>query len=272
VDSEKILLSKKTDHKTMAELLYQYQHAPLYMDRFEAFQAAVDQPSTTEGKEILKAALTDKYHGLRVKAIRAIKSDDATLMAAILPTIANLAKNDPNYPVRAAAITLLGKTNLPVYKDLYQSSLASPSYGVRGAALIALNTVAPEQAFKTAKELQPKAEGPVAQAIVGVYASNGSDAEWPFVIDAFKKASVQGKVDNAIKTLPKIIGKMTNRAYVTEGITAIRDLAIAYKKYNIAPRLITALEQIGKDRKAINDNESVKVVEEAIREINEAKG
>ncbi len=124
-----------------------------------------------------------------------------------------------------------------------------PSYGVRGAALTALNAVAPQQAFKTAKELQSTAEGAVAQAIIGIYASNGADAGWPYVIDAFKKASIQSKVDNAVKPLPQIIGKMTNRADVTEGFNSIRDLAITYKKYNIAPRLITSLEQIAKDMK-----------------------
>jgi aminopeptidase N len=271
VDAEKILLTKKTDHKNMAELAFQYQHAPRYMDRFEAFQAAENQPSTAEGKKILLAALKDNYYGLRIKAIRAIKADDKDLISAALPIVAGLAKNDPNYPVRAAAITLLGKTNSPAYKDLYVSSLASPSYSVRAAALTALNAIAPEQTFKTAKELQLKAEGPVAQSILGVYATNGSDAEWPYVIAAFKKASVQAKVDNSITAMPKIIGRMTNHAYVAEGINSIRDLAITYKKYGIAPRLIASLEEISKQRKNTNDNESVKVADEAIKQIKDAK-
>jgi aminopeptidase N len=271
IDAEKILLTKKTDHKTITELLFQYQHAPLYMDRFEAFLAASDRSSTDEGKKILSAALNDKYYGLRIKAIRAIKTDDKTSITASLPVVAALAKTDPNYPVRAAALILLGKTNSPAYKHLYVSSLASPSYSVRAAALTAFNEIAPEQAFKTAKELELKAEGPVALAIVDVYATNGSDAEWPYVIAAFKKASVQAKVDNSIKAMPKIIGSMKNRAYVTEGINNIRDLAIAYKKYGIAPRMIISLEEISKQRKSMNDGESVKAAEEAIKQINEAK-
>ena len=271
VDAEKILITKKTDHKTMSELVFQYQHAPLYMDRFEAFIAAADQQNTTEGSQILLAALKDKYYGLRIKAIRAIKADDKILMAAALPIITELAKNDPNYPVRAAALTFLGKTNSATLNELYLSSLKSPSYSVRGAALTALNITAPEQAFKIAKELLPQAEGPVSQAVVTVYATDGSDAEWPYLIAAFKKASVQVKIDNAIKTMPKIIGRMTNRTYVIEGINSIRDLAISYKRYNIAPRLITSLEQISKDRKSVNDNESAKAAEDAIKQINDAK-
>jgi aminopeptidase N len=271
VDAERILLAKITDHKTIAELAFQFHHAPLYMDRFEAFQAAMEQPTSTAGKQILTETLKDKYYGLRLKAIKAIKTDDQNSVTTVLPIVADLAKNDSNNLVRSAALTLLGKTKSPAYKYLFISSLTSPSYSVRGAALTSLNAIAPEQAFKIAKELQNKAEGPIAQAIVGIYASNGSDREWPYVIAAFKKASVQSKVDYASKSMPKIIGRMTNRAYVKEGVDSIKDLAIAYKKYKIAPRLIETLEEIGKERKDKNDDESVAVVKEAVKQIKDAK-
>jgi len=271
VDAEKILLSQKTDHKTMAELAYQYLHAPLYMDRFEAFQAAADQPKTEEAKMILTAALKDKYHGLRIKAIRAIKTDDKDRLAATLPIVTGLAKNDPNYPVRAAAITLLGKVSAQDCKELYVSSLTSPSYTVRAAALTALNGVAPEEAFKTAKDLALKAEGPVSTAIVGVYAANGSDAEWPYVIAAFKKGSAQEKVNSAMSSLPKMISRMTNHTYIAEGIYSIRDLAITYKKSGIADRLITSLEEIESQRKKVNDKVSASLASDAIKQIKDTK-
>jgi aminopeptidase N len=271
VDAEKVLLAKKTDHKTMTELTYQYLHAPLYMDRLEAFQAAIDQPKSEESKQLLMAALNDKYHGLRIKAIRSIKADDQDLLAATLPVLAGLAKNDPNYPVRAAALTVLGKANLLAYKNLYLSSLTSPSYTVRAAALTALNTIAPEEAFKNAKELQLQAEGPVSSAIAGVYCTNGSEAEWPYIIAAFKEASVQEKVNSAINSLPKIIGRMTNSTYVAEGINSIRDLAITYKKWGISARLINSLDDIESQRKKLNDKESVNMASEAIKQIKDAK-
>lgn len=271
VDAEKILLAKKTDHKTIDELAYQYQHAPLYMDRFEAFMAAADQPKTAEGKQILMAALNDKYHGLRIRAIRAIKTDDKDLLSATLPILAVIAKNDPNYPVRAAALTVLGKTNSQAFKDLYLSSLKSPSYSVRAAALTALNIIAPEEAFKTAKGLQLQAEGPVSSAITGVYATNGADAEWPYVIATFKQATVQEKVNSAINSLPKIIGRMTNRTNIAEGINSIRELAISYKKWGISSRLITSLDEIESQLKKNNDKESANMASEAIKQIKDAK-
>jgi len=71
--------------------------------------------------------------------------------------------------------------------------------------------------------------------------------------------------------MPLIIGRMTTRAYVNEGINSIRDLAITYKKYGVAPRLIAALEEISQQRKNGNDQETAKSVKDAIKQINDAK-
>ncbi len=271
VDADKILLAEKTDHKTPEEFLYQYQHAPLYMDRFEAYKEAKEQPNTKEFKQVLLSALDDKYYGLRIQAINSIKADDKQMMTSALPVITRLATNDVKYPVRKAAISFLGKTNSPAYKQLYVTALGSPSYNVRAAALTALNNIAPDEAFKVAKALAPKAEGPVTMAIASVYAKNGSDAEWPFFIDAFNNASVQAKFDNAVKVMPAILGRLNNRSYVAQGITAIRDLAVAYKKYGIAPKLIKALEETAKQRKEKNDDESAALAQKAIDYIQDAK-
>jgi aminopeptidase N len=272
VDADKVLLAKKTDHKTLDELNFQYHHAPLYLDRLEALNAATGQQNSKQGTDILLSALKDKYHGLQIKAIRALKTDSAEVMKSALPILAGLAVNDPNYPVRAAAISVLAKTKSPAYLDIYKASLASPSYTVKGAALNALNTLAPADAFKTAKSLEADGKGQLGQAIINAYATSGSDKEWPFVIDAYKKGSVQNKFDLARGTLAQMISRLENKQYVQEGINAIRDLAIAYKKYNIAPKLITGLQQIGEARKKVGDNASAAAAEEAVKQINEAKG
>lgn len=271
IDADKILLAEKTDHKTPEEFLYQYQHAPLYMDRFEAYKAALEQPNTQAYKQILLSALNDKYYGLRIRAINSIKADDKQTIESALPVVTNLATNDVKYPVRTAAIGFLDKTNSSAYKQLYVASLNSPSYNVRAAALTALNNIAPDEAFKTATALAPKAEGPVTIAIVGIYAKRGSDAEWPYIMGAFKDASVQVKFDIAVKKMPEIIGRLNNRSYIAKGINAICDLAITYKKYGIAPRLIKTLEEIAKQRKDEDDDKSAEIARKAVDEIKNAK-
>ncbi|MFC0514242.1 M1 family aminopeptidase [Mucilaginibacter angelicae] len=272
VDADKVLLTKKTDHKDLTEFDFQYHHAPLFLDRLEALNAAIDQQTSKEGMEIVLAALKDKYHGLQIKAIRALKMDSAEVSKAALPILADIALHDKNYPVRAAAIGVLGKTKSKDYLDIYKTSLSSPSYTVKGAALTALNSVEPETAFQTAKSMEADDKGKLGQAIVNVYAANGSDKEWPYVINALEKGSVQVKFDLARGSLPQMIGKLENKQHVLQGIKAIRDLAVNFKRYGIAPKLIAALQQIEEARKKINDISSASAAENAVNEINQAKG
>ncbi|UOE50827.1 M1 family metallopeptidase [Mucilaginibacter sp. SMC90] len=271
IDADKVLLSKKADHKNLSEFNYQYHHAPLYLDRLEALTAAIDQQTSKQGMDIVISALKDKYHGLRLKAIKSLKMDSAEITKVALPILTGLALNDPNYPVRAAAISVLGKTKSKDYLSIYQASLGSPSYTVKGAALIALNAVTPADAYQAARRLEADAKGQLGYAVITAYATSGSDEEWPYVISAFKKSSVQAKFDLVRGPLTKMISRLENKQHVQEGINAIKELAISFKKYGIAPKLITALQQIEEDRKKLNDTLSVTAVEDAIKEINEAK-
>jgi aminopeptidase N len=57
VDADKMLLCEKTDHKSTAEYVYQYQHAGNYMDRLEAIQYCLGKQEEPEALEFLKTAL-----------------------------------------------------------------------------------------------------------------------------------------------------------------------------------------------------------------------
>ncbi len=71
VDGDKILLCEKTDHKTLDNFIFQYHQAGLYLDRREAIMyAAGKQNEDPKALDLLKTAMTDKYKGLRIFAIR----------------------------------------------------------------------------------------------------------------------------------------------------------------------------------------------------------
>jgi aminopeptidase N len=264
VDADKQLLCKKTDHKTIAEFAFQYQHAPRYLDRLEAMN--------TGDLDITSAALHDRYYGLRIKAIRALKMDSAAIATTLAPTLVSLATSDSNYLVRAAAIKALASTNSAAYLDLYKSSLKSPSYMVKGAALTAINGTAPADAFSLAKLMANDDKGSLGTAILNVYATSGSDAEWPAVIGGFNKGGGQAKYALAHGPMTTMLGRLNNRQYVAEGINAIRDLAIRYKKYGMASKLVVSLKTIGDARRQQGDEASATAAEDAIKKINEAKG
>jgi aminopeptidase N len=59
-DAEKMLLCKKTDNHSKAEWLYMLQHAPLYLDKFEALtKIGMAKPGTAEATTMLTKATTD---------------------------------------------------------------------------------------------------------------------------------------------------------------------------------------------------------------------
>jgi aminopeptidase N len=122
-DGDKILLCKKTDNKTLEEFAYQQEHAGLYMDRFEAIEAAQSKQSEPEAQKILLAALKDKYYKLRMKAIKALKMNNQQVHDAALPILTDMAKNDQNTLARAAAISALGKLKDPAYMNIYKDAL-----------------------------------------------------------------------------------------------------------------------------------------------------
>ena len=271
VDAEKITLSKKTDHKTLEELLFQYQHAPLYMDRYEALEAAAEKQTDPTAQKIILAALSDKYYGLRLKTLNSIDPENTGLTEAALPAILKLAKTDDNNLVKAAAITAVGNSKMaPEQLPLFQEGLKNQSYAIAGASLNAMAALKPAEALSFAKSFEKDSKGNLTNAIVNVYAKNGSDAEWPYVYSHFKETDPQNKV-YMMKNFISLTAQVKNSEYAQQGITVIKEFGIQFKSYGFDKKAIEILNQIRQARQSMNDNASVKLIDEAIQQLNDAK-
>ena len=139
VDGDKVLVAAITDHKSLDEYVFQYFHAPLYLDRRQSIRAAAADPSDKRSQQILLAALKDNYFGLRIEAIRAWRTD----AGAAEPVLAYLARSDPNTLVQAAAISALARMKGPAYLPVYAKALDSRSYAVQAAAWLAIGISVP---------------------------------------------------------------------------------------------------------------------------------
>lgn len=104
VDADKVLPALKTDHKNQQELVFQYFHAPLYLDRLEAIDTAANHQSENRAQKVMIAALKDTYYGLKSKAIKALDLTNNDVRYAALLVLKLLAKADKNTLVRSAAI------------------------------------------------------------------------------------------------------------------------------------------------------------------------
>ena len=271
VDGDKVLLTQKTDNKTIEEFAFQYTNAPLYLDRFEAINAAAGHQSEKSAQKVMIAALNDKYFGLRIKAIQALNMSNDAVHNAALPILASLAQKDDNTLVRAAAITALGKLKASGNMDIFKDAAKSQSYAVQGAALKAINLLEPAQALTLAKGFEQDNKGALTEAVISVYAANGGSEQWPYVYNKFTNATVQGKF-NMIRGFGAMTGHIDKPEYAQQGISSIKELGIKYKSIGgIGPFLTGMLGDIKTQRTKLNDTASAQAADDAIKAINDAK-
>ncbi|HEY2583415.1 MAG TPA: M1 family metallopeptidase [Mucilaginibacter sp.] len=270
VDADKILLWAKTDNKTLDEFAFQYFNAPLYVDRFEAIDAAAAKQTDKGAQKVLIAALKDKFYGLSVKAIKALDMTNNDVQSAALPVLTSLAQTDENTLVRAAAITTLGKLKIPGNINMFKQALNNQSYAIQGAALTAINSLEPAQALITAKTLEADNKADLSQAIVTVYATSGSDDQWTYVYDGFNKGTPQSKFNMIRGPFSTMIGRIGKPEYAQQGIVAVKEFGVKYKRFGLAPLIVGALNDIKSQRVKLNDDASAKIADDAIKAINDA--
>lgn len=270
VDADKVILSKKTDTKTPDEYQFEFFNAPLYLDRFEAITFAAANQTTDQGHKIIIAALKDKYYGLRIKAINALKLTNDQIRNDAQPILMNLAQTDENTLVRAAALRALASLKASGMEPTFKEAIKNPSYAVEGAALNAISAVDPAEAMRLAKGFENEDNSILSEAVVSVYADNGGADQWAYIYDKYKKAAPQGKF-NIIRKLPNLIAKMNNPTYAQQAIAEMKDFGVKFKRYGIAPIIVQGLTSIKDERTKANDTASAQAADDAIKAINDAK-
>jgi aminopeptidase N len=267
VDGDKMLLAKKTDAKTSAELLFQYNNAPLYLDRAEALTWATAQRSdNADGRKIILAALKDKYYGIRMDAIRALKLNNDDVRNAAQPILISMVQTDNNNLVKAASINALAGLKASGNTNLFKQALNSQSYAVQASALNALAQLDPASALTLAKSVEKGSDGQLAQSILNIYAVNGTDAEWPYVNSKFDEADVQGKFA-VMRSYVAYVGRLQKSEYAQQGIEQIKAVGVRYKQYGIASALVNFLQTIKDQRAKMNDTASVTAADNAIKQL-----
>ncbi|MBH8556624.1 M1 family metallopeptidase [Hymenobacter negativus] len=232
VDANKKTLWLKTDNKSMAEYAYQYAHAPRYVDRREALDAAIKEQTSSEvARKLLLAGLNDKFYNLRLVAIEGLKLDDAAVAKAAAPALRKLAATEKESLVIASTLKALAKLKDKKDEKLFNQQLSSQSYSVQGAALGGLAAVQPAQALARAKALESDSHDALAQAVVATYAQAGGADQWTYVRNKFDEARPQGKF-NLIEPLANMMGRLDDPAAFNEGVTRLRELGMKYKQYS----------------------------------------
>ena len=109
VDAEKYILAEKNEIKSVQEYVFQYQNAPLFMDRIEAILKLKDLKEDASAKELMVLAIKDKNWLIRHTALSVVEHLSDEEKKAVYGTLKDLAINDKVSQVRAAAVEKLGK-------------------------------------------------------------------------------------------------------------------------------------------------------------------
>jgi aminopeptidase N len=224
VDAEKYLLVQKTDHKTLENWIYQFYHAPLFLDRREAIMASsLNQSTDSNARKVMLDALRDPYYGLRDLAEENLRMFDIAVRTAALPLLQSLALGDPNSGVRAGALTIL-EDHAPsqTYPELIGRALRDSSYKVEAAALTGLVRFDTTAALQQARAMEHDAYSPLSEIICNVLAKYGDGTDFPFVHRSLSENGSFSKFSYLNPFLSMLAIRIRDDATVKEGIDEIK--------------------------------------------------
>ncbi|MEP7168861.1 MAG: M1 family aminopeptidase [Bacteroidota bacterium] len=225
VDAEKMLVCTKKDNHTTAEWIYQYNHAPLFLDRYEAVQKlGKNYDADSESGKVIMSALNDKFWNIRTLAIKNIATLAKAKNDEVKKVLIDLAKNDPKAAVREAALKSLSKNFTDSdLTTLYESAVSDRSYDVMEMALKNLIGKDKEKGLAITKGLEAENNKRIKDIVASVYADYGSDENLSFMSNAFSESSGAEKYESTLS-----YGKFLIRckaATIEKGIPDLEDIA-----------------------------------------------
>jgi aminopeptidase N len=214
VDADKVILWQKTDNKTTGNFIHQLKYAPNFLDRREALDYFAKKGMTKELAEGLK----DKYASLKEFTLNKLAGAKTAPDTDILSTVESIATKEKNKKAKAAAISLLVKTNDKKYLPIYSANVNDSSYSVAGAALNGLAALDPANAYALAKKYSSDAKGDLGDAVDGIIMENGTEADFDFVASRFDKAPVSQSKFESLDVFCNYLAKLSNLSNVKKGI------------------------------------------------------
>jgi aminopeptidase N len=243
-DADKVLLCRKTDHKTADNYRAQWKYAPLYVDRREAIDYFGDNKMLTE----LSLGLNDKYYGIRSFTLDKMKEiPEALSNASVLQMVQRIATNDEHNRTKARAIDMLAATKDPQYKSIFEKTVNDSSYTVAGAALEGLSNLDSANAYTLAKKYAADAKGDLADAVNEIMIAHGSEDDYDMIVKAYDELPLgQSKIQSTM-SFCNYLSKLNDTQKIKNGIDKVvafrNSIPQQYRKFTDAP-INAALQEI----------------------------
>ena len=238
-DGEKILLCEKKENKSLDNYIHQFYHAGNYLDRKEAVDFCGKKTDDPKALALLKDALNDPFHGIRLLAMAKIDMKKDRIRKTFEETLALLVNKEPNRPVKASMLEGLGKTADAKYASLYEKNINDSSYSVSGAALEALSKTDSLLALKHAMELSNKpAKGKLDMSINTILIASGKEEVFDKLADKFTALGLTNEKFMLMQQIGEMTGSMKSNERIKKSIdliTAFRDEIPAQVKEQTNP-------------------------------------
>ena len=238
-DGEKILLCEKKENKSVDNYIHQFYHAGNYLDRKEAVDFCGKKTDDPKALALLKDALNDPFHGIRLLAMGKIDMKKDRFRKTYEETLALLVNKETNRPVKASMIEGLGKTADAKYAALYEKNINDSSYSVAGASLDALSKVDSVLALKYAMELSNKpSKGKLDNAINSILVASGKEEVFDKLADKFTALGLTNEKFMLMQQIGEMTGSMKSNGRIKKSIdliTAFRDEIPAQVKEQTNP-------------------------------------
>ncbi|HWB92346.1 MAG TPA: M1 family metallopeptidase [Puia sp.] len=253
-DGDKVLLCEKTDNKTLDNYIFQYKYAGGYVDRREAVEYCAAHQDEAKAADLLKTALKDRFYRIRMLTLNKLDLKNETAQAAFEPLIADMAAHDPNRPVKAKAIEILGSYGNDKYKALFVKAVSDSSYTVSGRALEALMDIDSTMALTLARKLiKEPAKGELTIAISTALIKSGDESNFDAISNNFEHMPVGQEKFQFSMPYAMMLAKVKNSEKLKHGV----DLLVAFKeaipqayRAQTDPMFDNALKSIAKKKQA----------------------
>ncbi len=224
VDAEKMLLGVKSDIKTNEEYIFQYNHAPLFLDRMEAVQAlSVMQYELSSAKEIIIAALNDKHWAIRQFALDTVIIENYPTQE-LKDKIISMAKNDPKSYVRASAIAKLQVLEGIDAWAIYNNALNDSSYAVISTALNEIYNNDPKKGLELARNYKKENNYNLSYTVLNILGKDGDAIDNDFFIRRFQETSGFESYFVMINYEP-FLKRMNDSYIIIKGVDELKEIA-----------------------------------------------
>ena len=232
-DATKSITCEKIEEKPFGDWAHQYRNAPLYLDRYDAFQKTLIQSrdsASAATNELMWEFMEDKNKNIRMMASYSYNFIQEKDSAEVRQKMLDLLAKDPASSVRTTAIMVLTKlTKNQENTFAIRKALKDSSYMVKANALEALYLLDKEFLLKKLSSFEIYDNSSLVNSIAKIYAKEGDKTYQSYFQEKFANFTtkkfylqksyttyLQKQSEDSIRSAVKYLDGLTQNPFYTD--------------------------------------------------------